>query len=390
MNILKVSLKNCYGIQSFDEDFDFNSSKSKAYAVYAPNGLMKTSFSKTFEMLAHGREPIEERYNRQSICEVKSDGNLISKEVIYVLKSEIDISVDSPAITNILVDPENKARYDELLVDLDNLKGKLIKSLQKSSKVKNAEVEKFILNDWSERDIPSCIAKIKELSIEDDLSPYEYAAIFDPKAIEVLKSQEFITKASEFNERYQELFSQAGTIYQKGVFNPTKAETSFETLDKQGFFAGGHRVHLRGEPTSIDQAELNRKVQVIHASIDGDETLKKIRTNLAKNAQTQALTNLIENLSSTQVEFLLEKLQPDNQTLFRRSLWTYYIQNNTDATTYLESYTANKSEIERIEVAAAQAAPRWTKAVELFNDRFVDMPFTLTIANQIYECKLLV
>ncbi len=384
MNKLKVSLNNCYGIQSLDHEFDFDSSRqrTKAYAVYAPNGLMKTSFSRTFEALAKGDVPKEERYNRISTHTVEADGNAILKETVYVLKSEIDISSDSPAITNILVNPENKARYDELLVDLDKLKNKLIGSLQKSSKVKKTDVEKSVLHDWDDTDFPACIGTINTTTIEDDLSPYEYATIFDPKAIEVLRSQEFISKASEFNERYQELFNQAGTIYQKGVFNPAKADTSFTTLDKQGFFAGGHRVHLRGESDSIDKATLDLKLQAIHAKIDGDEELKKLRDSLAKNAQAQALTDLIESLSSTHVEFLLEKLKPANQAQFRKDLWTYCIQNNTDATAYLESHAASKDEIERIEADAAQAAPRWTKAVELFNDRFMDMPFTLTVANQ--------
>lgn len=385
MNKLKVDLKNCYGIQSLDYEFDFNSNPVKpmanAYAIYAPNGLMKSSFAKTFEALAKGENPREERYNRPSIHVVESDGTAISRETIYVLKAEIDIRSDSPAITNILVNPENKARYDELLVDLDKLKNKLIVSLQKSSKIKKADIQQKILEDWDETDFPTCIGKIKSATIEDDLSPYEYATIFDPKAIEVIKSQEFISKASEFNERYQELFSQAGTIYQKGVFNPTKAETSFETLDKQGFFAGGHRVHFRDEPTSIDKEELDRKLQTIHASIDSDEKLKNLRTSLAKNAQTQALTNLIENLSSPQVDFLFEKLKNENQTQFRKDLWAYYIQNNTDATVYLEAYAESKAEIMQIETDSAQAAPRWTDAIGLFNDRFVDMPFTLSIAN---------
>lgn len=387
MKKLKVELKNCYGIQALNYEFDFSTGtsekpKAMAYAIYAPNGLMKSSFAKIFEVLSKGDVPREERYNRVSSHTVEADGAVLPKEMIYVLKAEIDISSDNPAITNILVNPENKARYDELLVDLDKLKNKLIGSLQKSSKIKKTEIEKSVLDDWHVTDFPACIGTIKATTIEDDLSPYEYATIFDPKAIEVIKSQEFIAKASEFNERYQELFNQAGTIYQKGVFNPAKAETSFAALDKQGFFAGGHRVHLRGEQASIDKAELDQKLQAIHASIDGDETLKKLRASLSENAKTLALNDLIENLSSTHVEFLLEKLKPENQAQFRKDLWTYYIQNNADAAAYLESYTSSKDEIERIEADAAQAVPRWTMAVDLFNDRFVDMPFSLSVANQ--------
>lgn len=382
MNKLGVSLNNCYGIQSLDHEFDFSNPKAKAYAIYAPNGLMKTSFTKTFEALAKGDAPKEERYNRTATHAVKSDANDIQKEMIYVLKSEIDIRTDSPAITNILVDPSSKVRYDELLVDLDKLKKSLTKSLQKLSKVKQDDIEKNILADWQEIDLATCISKINASTIEGDFRPYVYATIFDPKAIEVLRSQEFISKATEFNNRYQELFNQAGTIYKKGIFNPAKADASFNTLDKQGFFSGGHRVHLEGDPASIDKAELDKKIQAIHASIDGDAALKKLRASLAKNEKTQALTDLIENLSSSDVEFLLEKLTPANQPQFRKELWAFYVQNNPDALAYLNLYTASKNEIEGIEASATQAAPRWTKAVELFNDRFMDMPFTLSVSNQ--------
>lgn len=385
MNTLKVKLKNCYGIQSLEEDFQFPSSaKSKAYAIYAPNGLMKTSFTRTFEALAKGESPKEERYNHPSTCLIEVDGKQIPKEMIYVLKSEIDISADSPAMTNILVDPENKAKYDSLIVNLNKSKDKLINALQKRSKVSKKDVENFILSDWGKMDFPVCIKEISQSTLQGDLGVYEYAIIFDPKAVEVLKSPEFISSAIEFNNRYQELFEQAGTIYQKGIFNPTKAETSFSTLDKQGFFKGGHRVHLRGDTTSIDKAELDNKLQVIHASLDGDAKLKKLRANLAKNAQTQALlTDLLEKLSATQIEFLLDSVKLENQTQFRKELWCYYIQNTEETTAYLSAYDASKDEIESIETAAAQIAPRWVEAVELFNDRFVDMPFTLKVANQV-------
>ena len=389
MEKLKIELRNCYGIQELDRQFNFsidsNSTKpkAKAYAIYAPNGLMKSSFAKTFKALSKGETPREERYNRQSTYLVDGDRTPLPKESIYVLESEIDISSDSPAITNILVNSEHKARYDELLVDLDKLKTKLISALQKRSKVKKGDIEQTILKDWGSENLPCCIEKITSISISDDLAPYEYATIFDPKTVEVLKSPDFVTNANEFNDRYQALFNQAGTIYQKGVFNPAKAETSFVTLDKTGFFSVGHRVHLRGEPTSIDKVELDQKLEDLHASIDADETLKKLRISLAKNVQTQALTDLFERLSPHEVEFLLDMLKPENQEQFRRNLWGYYVQNSSEATSYTDTYIENKNEMILIETAAAQVAPRWTEAVKLFNERFLDMPFSLSVSNQL-------
>ena len=383
MNNLRVQFGNCYGIRALDKTFDFSAPQRKTYSIYAPNGLMKTSFTRSFDDLSKDEQPKEERYNRPSTCVVECDGNPISREEIYVLKSEIDIKSDCSAITNILVNPTHKARYDELLTDLDKLKTKLIGSLQKQSKIKKTDVERYILQDFSSNDFPASITEAISIALKNDLSPYEYVVIFDPKTNDILKSQEFITKAEEFNQRYQELFEQAGTIYKKGIFNPAKAETSFDTLDKQGFFIGGHRVHLHGDEVSIDKAELDQKIQAIHSKIDGDEELKKLRTNLAKNAQTQALADLIEKLSSAEVELLLERLKPQNQAQFRKELWASIVQNSQDAKNYLDTFTASKDELKAIEDAAAELAPKWVDAVLLFNERFVDMPFTLKIANQV-------
>ena len=44
MNKLSVELENCYGIKKLQAQFDF--SKEKAYAIYAPNRLLKNSFLK--------------------------------------------------------------------------------------------------------------------------------------------------------------------------------------------------------------------------------------------------------------------------------------------------------------------------------------------------------
>lgn len=385
MESIKLNLKNCYGIQSLEHEFDFSrggNGKPRAYAIYAPNGTMKTSFSKTFEDLSKGNLPKEERYSHPTVCSVEVDRVPITPEAIYILKAELDISDDSPSITNILVNPEDKARYDELLVDLDKLKAKLIKELSKPSGLKQNEIEKTILRDWEEEDFAKCIQKIRETDVEEDLSPYKYSIIFDQKALDVLKTQEFTTKANEFNRRYQELFEQEGSIYQKGIFNPNRAETSFKTLDKQGYFAGGHRVHLKGEDGSISKEELDEKINAIHAHIEGDADLKKIKDGLAKNAQTDALAALIEVISATQFEYLLDNLKQGNHSNFRKMLWAYYIQSSSNAISFINSYESSKDEIEQIESEASSSAPRWEKAVELFNSRFIDMPFVLTIPNQ--------
>lgn len=385
MDNLKVRLKNCYGISSFDETFDFsnNRGKAKAYSIYAPNGLMKTSFSKTFDALSKGEQPKEERFSRQPTCVIEVDNIEIKKEQIYVLKSEIEISSDNDAVTNILINQESKARYDLLISNINKLKSKLQTSLQKNSKLKKDDVENKLINDFETDDFVRAIKLAKEVVIGDDLSSFIYNEIFDPKAISILESPEFLSKSNEFNQRYQDLFNQAGTIYSRGIFNPTKADTSFSTLNKQGYFAGGHKVHLQGDVSSINYEELQEKMRVVHESIDSDAELKKLRENLAKNAQTQALISLLENMSATEVDLLLHHVKPENQAEFKQSLWAFYIQNSPDTDVFLEAFSSNQVELQQIELAAATEAPNWSIAIELFNNRFVDMPFTLSLFNQV-------
>jgi hypothetical protein len=385
MDNVKVLFTNCYGISLLDKTFDFsaNGNKAKAYSIYAPNGLMKTSFSRTFQALSKGELPKEERFNRQSICTVEVDNNEILKEQIYVLKSEIEINSDNQAVTNILINESSKARYDSLISKINKLRKKLKASLQKQSKVKQDDIEENLTRDFNTTDFIRCLELAKEFTVDNDLEKFIYNEIFDPKAIAIIESPEFILKSKEFNDRYQELFNQSGTIYSRGIFNPIKADASFTTLNKQGFFAGGHKVHLQGDDTSIDYVELQEKLRVVHESIDSDEELKKIRVNLAKNAQTQTLINLLENMSTTEVDILLHHLKPENQSEFKRSLWAYYIQKSSDTDVFLEEYKENQAELKKIELDAASEAPNWSRAIDLFNVRFVDMPFTLSLFNKV-------
>ena len=47
---IKVNFENCYGIKKLSYDFTF--SDCRVIAIYAPNGIMKTSFAKAFQDLS--------------------------------------------------------------------------------------------------------------------------------------------------------------------------------------------------------------------------------------------------------------------------------------------------------------------------------------------------
>ena len=97
---LTIKFKNCYGIKKLYTTLNFFN--CNIVAIYASNGMMKTSFAKTFKSLSDGDEPQDELYE-----EIKpkhtlkdSEGIDIIPTNIFVIESEIklDTSKKIPAI----------------------------------------------------------------------------------------------------------------------------------------------------------------------------------------------------------------------------------------------------------------------------------------------------
>ena len=85
MNQVKIELRNCYGIRELTHDFDF--SNRQAYAIYAPNGSMKTSFAQTFQDVADGKPSIDRIFQSRSTVRTITDENDtdLSSESVLVL-----------------------------------------------------------------------------------------------------------------------------------------------------------------------------------------------------------------------------------------------------------------------------------------------------------------
>ena len=107
MNSLKVNLKNCFGIQSLEHEFDFSS--NACVLIYAPNGVMKSSFAKTFNCISKDDKkikPCDLIYPaREATAEILCDGKTIDPACIFVADAESDIN-SNDKITTLLASKE--------------------------------------------------------------------------------------------------------------------------------------------------------------------------------------------------------------------------------------------------------------------------------------------
>lgn len=189
MEKLELSFENCYGIEKLNQVLDF--SADNVITIYARNGLMKTSFSKTFKKIQENKvnEVRDEIYGLDGSVSVKIDGQDIESQNIFVIKS-FENSYESNSITSLLIDRSVKSKIEEVLV----LKDKFLKILEKYSGEKIVktvlgqkvhELEPQLINDFEFQE-KSFLLNIKDLAnmaLDYDCANIQYKVIFDEGAL---------------------------------------------------------------------------------------------------------------------------------------------------------------------------------------------------------------
>lgn len=121
MEKIEFLLENCYGIKKLNHTFSFN--PNRVHSIYAPNGFMKTSFSKTLNDLSRGEDSKDEIYpERQNIRTIRDqNGRNLEKDDVFVIEPyNQDFNSDKTSL--LLVNGELKSQYDSALKTLADKK----------------------------------------------------------------------------------------------------------------------------------------------------------------------------------------------------------------------------------------------------------------------------
>lgn len=238
MKKLKVNLSNCFGIKHMEYVFDFTS--SKVNSIYAPNGTMKTSFTKTFKCIAEDIKPVDLiNVDEKSICTIKdNDEKEINKESLLVIESyKEEFKVDR--VTTLMASEKLKKKYDFIYNSLEKEKDNLLSSLAKLSGIrKKEEVLEELVNSWGlkEKDFYEILSGIIESRDRYNLPvKLKYKDIINDKVKEFVQEKENITLLNEYIEKFDELISKS-KYFEKGVFTHNNVEDISKNLMGNGFF----------------------------------------------------------------------------------------------------------------------------------------------------------
>ena len=119
MNKINLNLDHCFGITKLSQELTFDG--ENAVLIYAPNGLMKTSFAKTLQLYGQGKaDKVKDVVaDIAGSIDIKDEhGNVVLPVSIYVSNCEEPDSETPKNITSFLADSVLKQQYDDILKNL--------------------------------------------------------------------------------------------------------------------------------------------------------------------------------------------------------------------------------------------------------------------------------
>ena len=381
LNKLKITLENCYGINKLSHEFDFTvesgtrTRRCNTFAIYAGNGVMKTSFANTFLDLSEKKSPREKIHNLTPVCNVTCDGGPLPPENIFVIKSYIPRH-EAQNISKLLVSEDKKVEYDRIYSQVSKEKKEVIIELNKQSGVKKDDIETIMLKDFHSDNFFECLELCSGELVDYDYSAVKYGTIFNDDVENLLKKSDVIENIVKYTELYNKLIDES-SYFKRNVFSPYKAENVLNTLKKERFFEAEHTINLKGESAPLGQQELFNKLNEAKKAIIENAELKNIQDLLSKKASGKDFQDVLE----TNPEVIAE-LGSGSLNDFKKKLWkSYILKNDKTIKPLLLSYNSNKTNLERVENEAISQESKWEAIIKIFKDRF-HVPFNVYIENK--------
>lgn len=382
MQRVDISLENCYGIEKLEYKFDF--SQSSAFSIYAPNGFMKTSMSKTFDDISKGKKPQDIIFpERITLHEVKDTaGQDITGDNIYVIEPYRDFSSEKTSF--LLVNQELKKQYDEALKGISIKQDEVIKRLKQLSGLTGRSVtpETELAKCFSSESLLDLLESFSEQVNAEKvgtLATITYAEVFNDKTLALLESGQISSQLKDYVEKFNELVAQSPILNKS--FNHYHATVVHKNLADNGFFSANHSVNLHNgtnEEKIVSADELANKFDTEKQRILTDQELANKFDAIDKKISNAELRKFRDYLFENQD--ILVKLEDYKQ--LQRDIWIAYLRDQKEIFNELiTEYRRGKEVIKTAVEAAKHEKTEWEEVVDMFNRRFT-VPFKMEILNQ--------
>ncbi|MBZ5523957.1 MAG: phage infection protein, partial [Acidobacteriia bacterium] len=129
MNRVSIDLANCYGIKSLQ--YNFNFTDKNFCAIYAQNGVMKSSLAQTFYDLANGVPSADRIFPTKTTKRSIKDENgaELVKESVLALRPYDEEFGPTEKTCNLLVNSKLRKEYEQLQIGIEEAEQRLLKAI---------------------------------------------------------------------------------------------------------------------------------------------------------------------------------------------------------------------------------------------------------------------
>lgn len=395
--VMKITLKNCYGIKELDNlKIDF-SDCNKAL-IYAPNGVMKSSLAKVFEDISRGLKTTDRIFDNLKTSYFLNFGskyfaydseiatNVPKSPNIYVVNSFTDtFEFTRESVATLLADEKTRKQYDSIInsfsADIKTIEERLreLSGLTKSQ-IKQKLIEDLELantNDW-----PDIIEKIKDLLPTNMNYTFwkdcKYSILFSDKAVSLYSNEKFKKVILNYTDKLKQLLKNNPVLSE--TFTDNKAEQFTKDLQNSELFSAKHTIHLKDGKTIINSLEdwdkiIKEQMNLIYSDEALGKSFKEISSILSKNKDVlQVKETLMHHREIIELLADIGKL--------KIQFWLFAFNNlPQDFDTYYKNIYKYSNQIRDLYNEASRQSEKWSKVVDEFNRRF-KVPFQIRIENK--------
>lgn len=391
---MKATFKNCYGLEDFTlEEIKFDAQNSKAI-IYAPNGVMKSSFSKVLDDISRKKKPVDRIFSeRQSSYTVEYYSTIYTdtkrpkkteQPNIYVINSfDEKFEAYSDSVATILADDEIRKKYDTIHGAYSAEIASLINVFKLRTSFKDEELRAQICCDFGltiDADWEVIIEKL--LEVQEEVTPHgefadiKYDELFNSYTEKVLNNPVFQEKIQQYIETYGKLVKRSKLLSLQ--FDDYNASEFGKTIEKTKLFSAKHRIVLSNGTEIADIASWNTLIQDEIKQINDTPELASIHASMSKMINSNGASRVLKDLIKEHrgiIKYL------NNLSDTKKSIWmTYLSAESFDIGSLSASIKTKKKEIDALLIEVDKQQAQWERVVDVFKKRF-HAPFKVDIQN---------
>ena len=385
MDKISLNFDHCFGITKLSQELTFEG--ENVVLIYAPNGLMKTSFAKTLQLYGQGKadkikDVVEDIVGSIDIKD--EHGNVVLPASIYVSNCEESDSETPKNITSFLADSVLKQQYDNILKNLSEKQKALFKEI--SDHARSSDIVSEFIRTFCEGKPSLFYGKFEKVMAEvvgnEICYDFKYNSIFDRdgKVRAFIDANRDVLK--DYSDKYQAILQSSKLFKQNNgkTFGTYQASELSKSVADNAFFEVSHKIVLGdGETTIGSSTALTTLISKELSSILNNATVKKAFEKIDKKTSANDSLRQFKEVIESHPDLVDKLLNYDN---FHKEVWKgYFVKFKCLADDLLIAYQQAKPMLDSVLQQAAGQRTAWEKTISIFNRRF-SVPFEVKIKNQ--------